>query len=215
MSTETKSPLARVVKRILDFVRVLVFISLILWPLMAIVMTIGHSSQPDTWGVDIGVFSSFDIDLSEFPADMTRSGGVRDPKIDGKGVLNIDTSSLSALYLFVVMMEIGGIVGFYMLLQIRAVFASLAAGDNFESKNSARIKKIGYIAIGWALLNPLLQYFGGQAILREYSLDVPGVVLRPAFELNGGAIFIGLALIVLSGVLNEAARINESHQLTI
>jgi len=44
---------------------------------------------------------------------------------------------------------------------------------------------------------------------------MPGIVLSPAFEVNGGMIFIGLAMIVLSGILNEAASINESHQLTI
>ena len=113
------------------------------------------------------------------------------------------------------MMEVGGIVGFYMLLQLRAVFTSLAAGDNFDLKNSARIRKFGYVAVGWALISPLLQYFGGQVILQEYSLNLPGIVLSPAFEVNGGAISIGLAMIVLSGVLNEAASINESHQLTI
>jgi len=214
MSTENNSPLARVVKRILDVFRVLVLISLVLWPVAAIVMTIGHSGS-DTWGVDISVFSSFDIDLSKFPADMTGSEGVRDPRIHGKAALNIDTSSLSAFYIFVLMMEIGGLVGLYMLLQVRAVFASLAQGNNFALDNSARIKKIGYVAIGWALISPLLQYFGGQVILREYSLILPGIELSPAFELNGLAIFIGLVMIVLSGVLTEAANINESHQLTI
>ncbi len=215
MSTQTKNPLARAVKRILDVVRVIAFISLIAWPLLALVLTIGHSSNTERWGVDISVFSSFNIDLDEFAEGTERSTGVRDPKIHGKGFLNVDTSSLSAFYTFVLMMEMGGIVGFYMLLQLRAVFTSLAAGESFDLKNSARIRKFGYVAIGWALISPLLQYFGGQMILREYSLNLPGIVLSPAFELNGGAIFIGLAMIVLSGVLNEAASINESHRLTI
>lgn len=215
MSTESKNPLAKAVKRILDFFRVLALISLILWPIAALFMSIGHSSHPDTWGVDISVFSAFDIDLNEFPMGATQSEGIRDPIIAGKALLNIDTSSLSAYYVFALMMEIGGIVGFYLLLQLRAVFTSLADGDNFDLKNSARIRKFGYVAIGWALVSPLLQYFGGQIILREYSPNLPGIALSPAFELSGGAIFIGLAMIVLSGVLNEAANISESQRLTI
>ena len=135
-------------------------------------MTLGQSSHPDTWGVDISVFSSFNLDLNEVAAGTVQGGGIRDPIINGKAELNVDTSSLSAVYIFVLMMEIGGIAGFYMLLQLRAVFTSLAAGDKFDLKNSARIRKSGYVAIGWAL-------------------------------------------IVLSGVLNAAASINESHQLTI
>jgi hypothetical protein len=215
MSTETKNPLARAVKRILDFFRVIAFISLILWPISALVMTIGQSSHADTWGVDISVFSSFNIDLNEIVAGTVQSDGIRDPIINGKAELKVDTSSLPAFYIFALMTEIGGIVGFYLLLQLRAVFTSLAAGDNFDLKNSLRIRNFGYVAIGWALTSPLLQYFGGRVILQEYSLNLPGIVLSPAFEINGGTIFIGLAMIVLSGVLNEAASINESHQLTI
>ena len=215
MSAKTKNPLARAVKRILDFFRVIAFISLIAWPLVALVMTIGHSSNGEHWGIDISVFSSFNIDLDEFPEGTAQSKGVRDPKIHGKGLLSVDTSSLSAFYTFVFMMEVGGIVGFYLLLQLRAVFTSLADGDSFDPKNSVRIRKFGYVAIGWALISPLLQYFGGQVILLEYSLSLPGIVLSPSFELDGGVIFIGLAMIVLSGVLNEAASINESHRLTI
>ena len=67
----------------------------------------------------------------------------------------------------------------------------------------------------WTLINPLLQYFGGQAILTEYSLKVPGIQLSPAFELSGMGIFIGLAMIVLSGVLSEAASMHKVQQLTI
>lgn len=112
-------------------------------------------------------------------------------------------------------MEIGGIVGLYVLVQMRALFESLVNGTNFTPENSGRIKKIGFVVIFWSLINPLLQYFGGQVILREYSLNVPGIQLNPAFELNGMGIFIGLAMIVLSGVLREAASIHRAQQLTI
>jgi len=157
MSTETKKPLARVVKHILDFFRVIAFISLIAWPLVTLVITMGHSSIAEHWGIDISVFSSFNIDLDEFPEGTAQSKGVRDPKIHGKGLLSVDTSSLSAFYTFVFMMEVGGLVGFYMLLQLRALFTSLAAGDNFDPKNSVRIRRFGYAALGWALTSPLRQ----------------------------------------------------------
>ncbi len=215
MSTAKHNPLTRVVKRILDFSRVLAFISLVAWPLFVVVMTFGQNSHPETWGVDIGVFSRFIIDLNEFAGDVSESAGVRDPVISGKAVLNIDTSSLPALYLFTAILEVGGIVGLYVLIQLRALFASLVCGMSFTPENSGRIKKIGFVVIIWSAINPLLQYFGGQAMLAEYSLNVPGIQLSPAFDVNGLAIFIGLAMIVLSGVLNEAARMHEVQQLTI
>lgn len=215
MSTATHNPLTRIVKRILDVFRILAFISLILWPLFVVAMVLGQYSHPETWGVDIGVFSRFIIDLNALAGDITESAGVRDPIISGKAVLNIDTSSLHALYLFTAIMEIGGVVGLYIVIQLRALFASLVSGMSFTLENSWRIKKIGFVVIIWTLINPLLQYFGGQAILTEYSLSIPGIQLSPAFDLSGSGVFIGLALIVLSGVLNEAARMHDVQRLTI
>jgi hypothetical protein len=83
---------------------------------------------------------------------------VRDPIISGKAVLNIGTSSLRALYLFTAITEMGGIVGLYVLIQLRALFASLASGMSFSPENSGRIRKVGIAVITWALINPLLQY---------------------------------------------------------
>jgi hypothetical protein len=215
MSTATHNPLTRVVKRILDVFRILAFAGLILWPLSVVAMSIGHYSGSGTWGVDIGVFSRFIIDLSAFTSDVTESVGVRDPIISGKAVLNIDTSSLNALYLFTAITEVGGVVGLYVLIQLRALFGSLVGGMSFTTDNAVRIRKIGFVVVAWTLINPLLQYFGGRAILMEYSLNVPGIQLSPAFELSGMGILIGLAMIVLSGILSEAAGMHEVQQLTI
>ncbi len=215
MSTEFQIPLTRFVKRILDVFRIVAFVSLILWPVFVIVMTIGQQSHPETWGVDIGVFSRFTIDLNAFGGDITGSTGVRDPMISGKTVINIDTSSLNALYLFTAITEIGGLVGLYILLQLRALFASLVSGLPFSPENSGRIRKIGFVMIGWTAFNPILLYYGGRAILAEYALSIPGIQLSPAVQLNGAGVFIGLAMLVLAGVLNEGARVHEAQRLTI
>jgi hypothetical protein len=215
MPDNTQNRLTRAVKRILDVLRVLAIISLIVWPLAVIVMSIGQSSHPESWGVDIDVYSGFIIDINEIGADLTESVGVRDPIIAGKAALSIDTSSPTALYVFTLITELGGVVALYVLLQLRALFASLVSGMNFAPENSGRIRKIGFIIIVWTLINPFLQYFGGQVILSEYSLSVPGIQLNPAFEISGMAIFIGLAMIILSGVLKEANRIHDDQQLTV
>jgi len=215
MSTSTQIPLSKIIKRILDACRILAFAGLILWPLLVAGLAIGRISHPESWGVDIGVFSGFVIDLGQLQADTSDSVGVRNPQISGKAVLSIDTSSKSALYLFAVITELGGIVGLYVLLQLRAVFASLVSGTKFSIENSQRIKKIGFVIIAWAFVNPILQYFGGRAILNEYAISTPVIQLNPAFELSLMAIFIGSAMIVLSGVLNEATKIHQDQQLTI
>lgn len=95
--------------------------------------------------------------------------------------------------------------------QLRAVFASLVNGTKFSIENSQRIKKIGFVIIAWAFVNPILQYFGGRAILNEYAINTPVTQLNPAFELSLMAIFIGAAMSVLSGALNEATKIHEDQ----
>ena len=215
MPDNTTNRLTRAVKRILDVLRVLAIVSLILWPLAVIAMTVGQSSHPESWGVDIDVYSGFTIDLSEFAADITEAVGVRNPIIDGKAELSIDTSSPTALYVFTLITELGGVFALYVLLQLRALFASLLSGKNFAPENSKRIKKIGFVIIAWTLVSPILQYFGGQIILSEYALNVPGIHLNPAFDISGMAIFTGVAMIILSGVLTEATRIHDDQQLTI
>lgn len=215
MSTAAHIPLTRIVKRILDVFRVLAIAGLILWPMFVLAATIGQSSHPESWGVDIGVFSRLIIDLNAYAGGVLESAGVRDPVISATAVLSIDTSSLRALYLFTALTEIGGIVGLYVLIQLRALFASLESGISFTPENSGRIKNTGIVVIIWTAINPLLQYFGGRAILAEYSLNVPGIQLSPAFSINGMGILIGLAMIVLAGVLNEAASMHKAQQLTI
>ena len=215
MPDNTQNRLSRAVKRILDVLRVLAIISLILWPLAVVVMSIGQTSHPESWGVDIDVYSGFTIDLNEIGADLTESVGVREPIIAGKAALSIDTSSPTALYVFTLITELGGVVALYILLQLRALFASLVSGMNFAPENSARIRKIGVVIIVWALVNPFLQFFGGQIILSEYSLSIPGIQLNPAFQISAMTILIGLAMIVLSGVLKEASRIHADQQLTV
>ena len=118
MSDTTQYPLARSVRRVLDVFRILAIASLILWPLFVMVMIISQRSEPQSWGVDIGVFAHFNIDLKEVGQLVMEASGVRDPVISGKAMLNIDTSSLKAMYLFTLLTEIGGIVGLYILLKL-------------------------------------------------------------------------------------------------
>ena len=74
-------------------------------------------------------------------------------------------------------------------------FASWLSAKNFAPENSKRIKKIGFVTIAWTLVSPILQYFGGQIILSEHALSVPGIQLIPAFDISGMAIFTGVAMI--------------------
>ena len=89
---------------------------------------------------------------------------------------------------------------------MRKLFISLSEGSTFTQQNAERIRKIGYVFIGWHIVFPLLQYFGGRMMLHDIAFNVPGIQLYPGFEFNIGGLFAGFAIIVLSGVLREAAK---------
>lgn len=215
MTDDTQKQLTQTVKRALDILRVFAIACLILWPLAVLGMVAGQASHPESWGVDIDVYSAIAINLDELTVAATDSSGVRAPNLSGKASLSIDTSSTKALVMFTLITELGGIVALYVLIQLRAVFAALVAGENFVHGNASRIKKVGFIVIAWAFAQPPLQYLSSQVILSEYSLAVPGIQLFPAFEFHPMALFIGVALMILAGVLKEAAGMRDDLELTV
>ncbi len=211
-AVETNTRLTGVVKRILDFFMAVYLIVLIMLLPVAVVMAISQNSNP-TWGIDIVAFASFYIDINLLDGvDVT---GLRHPEISGKTSINIDTSNLFAWYLFMFSQGIAALTGLYGVIQLRAIVISLRSGLSFNPENSKRIKKLGLVIIAWSLFNPFLQYFGWGKVIQEISFSSSAIQLTPAFQLNAGALFIGIMMLLLSGVLQEAAVISKEQELTI
>ena len=173
-------------------------------------------SDPAERHADIDTFLGFKIysDVSTEPA--TQSANAADLLIRGKGMVQLNnTPSLLAWYLSGSITEIMGFIFLFGLLQMRRLFASVIKGEPFARENAGRIKTIGYVFIGWHIIYPLLQYFGGRMMLNDIGFNVQGIQLYPAFELNVAGVFAGFAIIVLSGILREAARIHHEQSLTV
>ena len=209
----SQNRMTRLVKRFLDVARAIVFAGAILLPLWTVVYGLNLFVDPEVRNVD--VFLGFRIDLDAVAGVVTESAGVRDTLIRGRTVVDINAPSLSAWYLSNAISEFLLLILLYGLVQMRALFASLTSGVSFAEENPGRIKKIGLALICWYVITPLLQYFGGRVVLSDIELNVPGIQLYPAFELGIAGIFVGLAIIVLSGVLREATNIHKDQSLTI
>ena len=204
--------LTAIVKRILDFFLIVYLFIIIAWLPIMVIMALSQSGSP-SWGIDIGAFASFKFDLKQI-ADISFSG-LRHPEISGKTTLNIDTSNLFAWYLFATTQLLSAIVAFYSVIQLRALILSFKNGLYFSQENANRIKKLGFILIIWNLINPLVQYFGWGTVIKNISFTTPILNLYPAFQLNSGALFIGVMLIILSKILQEAFVISQEQELTI
>ncbi len=210
--TAAGASLTGVVKRLLDFFLVLYLFLIVMWLPFIVVMALSQAGNPG-WGFDIIAFSGFNIDINALAG--VEFTGLRNPEISGKTSVNLDTSNLFAFYLFASSQLIAAITAFYGVVQLRALILSLRKGLSFTAENAIRIKRIGYVVLAWNLANPLMQYFGWGRVIQDFSFTTGGVQLYPAFEINGGGLFLATLLIVLSGVLREAAALSKEHELTI
>jgi hypothetical protein len=204
--------LARLVRRVLSIVHSFVFFIVIAWPALWFVIGLSQTGRPE-WGADIKMYSGFKLDLSLLPA--LEASGLRNQVISGKTMLNIDTANRFAVYLFAATTYLQAVIVLYIVLQLRNIFVSLSNGEAFTSANPKRLKKIAVTILAWQLAAPLLQYYGWGAMLKNITLNTQAIQLYPAFQLNLIGIFTGLAVLVLSGVLNEAVQIREEQRLTI
>jgi hypothetical protein len=206
------SPLTVIVKRSLDFFMILFLLIAFAIPIIVVIMAISQN-EIATWGVDIGVFSGFKLDLNQLPGVEVL--GVRHHEFSGQSIISIDTSNLYAWYLFVIVSEISALVAVYVTVQCRNIVLSLQANKSFIQENSDRIKNIGIVVIAWNLINPLVQYFGWGSVIKTIIFNNNGIMLYPAFEINIIALLIGLMLFLLARMLKEAAMIKQEQELTI
>ena len=208
--------LTRLVKLYLDAIWYLLLALAILMPFIGAVISIDYfEGTTGLWGVDLSVFWGFAINLEQL-TDMTINvQGLRDGVISGKAMMNIETLSVLAWYLFVAINEVMLLIVLYSLKQMRGLFASLVKGMYFTVENSVRIKKVGIAVIVGNIVVPIMQYFGGRAMLDDIQFNIPGFEIYPAFQDVSDGLFLGILILILSGVAREAANIYEEQLRTI
>jgi hypothetical protein len=212
--------LASWVKRILDIAWFVSIGSLIIWPIA--ILLIGYSIPKDAVDrhTDINFYLNFtvypDDSLPVLAYDKTKNLSNVSELVKGQGYLKLNnTKSLSAWYYAGAITEITGLIGLFGLWYLRKIFALLAVGDSFNEQTPYYLKKVGYIAIASNIVWSILQYLGGVAIIHDVGEVASFIHLSPAIEPNLGGIFIGVAILVLAGILEEATQIHEEQALTI
>lgn len=204
--------LARGVRRFLSFSHWLLFIIVIVLLPLYFSVNIYQAGSPD-WGADIALHSYFRLNLSMLPdfeiSELNRQ------EIIGWGTLRINTSNYFAWYLLMIWHYLALLSFLYLVLQLRNIFVSLNLGEAFTKKNSIRLNRIAIVLLAWQVAIPLLQLFSFWAVFNGLTLKTQGIRLDPHFEVNLIYITLGLALLVLSGVLNEAVKMRDEQRLTI
>lgn len=216
MSPTQQNKLTIVVKRFLGVLWFLFLGVAVIWPITVIVVGLSIPSDPEQRHTDVNFYFNFRVN-SELSTELaTAPENAAELLLSGHGdVLLNNTHGQLSWYLAGAISEVLLFIFLYGLLAMRKLFISLAEGNTFTQENTERIRKIGYVFIGFHIINPVLQYFGGRIILHDIAFNPPGIELYPGFEFNLGGLFAGLAIIVLSGVLREAVSIHQEQALTI
>jgi hypothetical protein len=216
MSPSQQNKLTVLVKRFLDVMRIFFLVVAVIWPIAVLVVGLSMSSDPEQRHADVDLFTSFHINSDVSTGTATTPPGEGERILNGRGEVRLNnTRSRLSWYLSGAISEVLLFIFLYGLLAMRGLFASLAEGSTFTEQNAERLRKIGYVFIGFHIVSPVLQYFGSRLMLQDIAFSVPGIELFPAFELNIGGLFAGFAIIVLSGVLREATSIHQDQSLTI
>jgi hypothetical protein len=208
MSTTGQVRLTRWIKRFLDIAWFFSIAVAILGPILFMAAAFSLTDQQQ--------FRAVNVSLRFLVESGSTVAAGADRILGGEGTVVVKTRSLFAWYLTASIGEAMILAWLYGIAQMRRIFASLARGESFAADNAARINRVGWLLIGWNVLLPIVRYVGGSAVLNDLVLD-PGqsIVLKPAFEYSLTGVIVGLAIIVLAGVLREAAIIHHEQSLTI
>lgn len=105
----------------------------------------------------------------------------------------------------------------YIVLQLCNIFTAICNGDAFTGVITRGLKKLGILIILWNLASAVIKHYGQRLILKDISVNTEALKLSPYYDLDSFlyGVFIGVALLVLAGVINEAVKIYEEQRLTI
>jgi len=133
--------------------------------------------------------------------------------VDATGELLLDDPA-RGLTLAVVLGALVGVgFGLVAIDQLRRIFRTLTAGEPFVGENVRRIRVIAGIIIGLEILEAVVR-FASSLFLRSH-LASTGITLRSDLNLQLGAIFAGLVLLVLAEVFRIGTELREDQALTI
>ena len=101
----------------------------------------------------------------------------------------------------------------WLLLQLRAVFRTLRAGQPFVAANAVRLRRIAYGVILGELVRALGAYIGMHYATTRFALQ--GIQFEARSDLNVVAIVCGLIILVIAEVFREGTRLDEEQSLTV
>ena len=202
--------LAITILRVFDFFYDAMLLFVALSPLILITMPfVGPNSE--IYGINIS--PNFKLDLTLLLG--VEISGLKEQIINGSITLEVIPPNNITWYLYALDFFAEILVSFFILHQLREIFALVSIGEALVYENTMRLKRIGFVILGWSICSPLLQSFLNYLVLKEISINTKAINFIPGITPDLSTVFIGLSLLVLSGVIYDAVKIRNEQRLTI
>lgn len=216
-NTTTTPILALRLKKLFDGVFYLFGALMIVGLVMIVVVGLNIPSDQEARHTDI----NYPLNFRVLPSDEVANAPENDTNkiseiIQGQAEIKLNnTLGKSAWYISNFIYVLQAIVVMITLHYLRKLFANFAQRHYFTQANAMYIRRIAFIVIGSCAVYPIVIYSGGLMILNDIGSFNAQIELSPSISLPITGLIIGLALLVLAQLLDEAVEIYKEQTLTI
>lgn len=206
----TTHRLARFIQGVLHLVHSLTFFVAVVWPPIWVISVLSKHGIHNV--MEMKVFSGFYLDLAQ--SQGVELTGLSDALL--RGTMEVTAqANMVQWFLYAVGKEVQALMLLFIVLHLRNIFASICNDEAFTTANALRLKRVGIVLFAAYLVDPLWQFWTWGMVINGIHIDIAGFSFSPAFNPSFRGLFVALVVLVLSGVLAEAVRIQEEQRLTI
>lgn len=211
-SAPSRYRLARTVRMLLSFIHFFTFLAVLVWLPASLILFLSAQGKPD-WGTEVSILSGFRLDLSQVPG--AEASGLVDQTLSGRLTMQVDFLNGPQWLIFALATVVQGILGVFVIRQLRNIFAELSNGTPFRTANERRLRRIGIVLLVAYGVQPFWQFFMWGAVINGIDVDPDVLLLQAPFDFNGTALLLGLGLIAFSGAMREGEELESENRLTI
>ncbi|MDH5372392.1 MAG: DUF2975 domain-containing protein [Acidimicrobiia bacterium] len=160
---------------------------------------------------DLAVPIQFSVDADAYPLISESWGNGQISR--AVGTATFDDPSFGLAIAAAAAVIAGVVAAFIVLILLRRIFGTMVVGTPFLTENVTRIRWLGFIVIGAAVVEQIIQIALGLIVLDNVSST--GLDIAYHFDLNLAAVFVGLIILSLAEVFRYGMTLQADSDLTV
>lgn len=205
-------PLALNTYQILHLLHALTFFLVLIWlpvtfVFMAMPLDAGHSLG------EMKIFATLHADLGKLAG--VELSGTGSQHLSGSAQIEVTAPNRVNYFLYAFGSLIKALMLLSVLLQFRNILASMCNGDSFTAGNSRRLNRAGLVIVAASLVGPAWNWWMSASVINGLAFNTDALSLTPAAHGSLLTLLIGLGVLIASGVIRDAERMQQEQRLTI